>query len=52
MSESETLKRKEALLKTITFFDVFDFVLTREELCDYMLYKKWSLEELKTFTRS
>ncbi len=50
MSESETLKRKKALLQTITFFDIFDFALTREELCDYMLYKRWSLDELKAFT--
>jgi len=43
-------KKKEALLQTIVFFDIFDFVLTREELCDYSLYKKWTLDELKNFT--
>lgn len=50
MEESELIKRKKALLQTITFFDIFDFALTREELCDYMLYKKWTLAELKHFT--
>jgi hypothetical protein len=50
MEESELIKRKKALIQTITFFDIFDFALTREELCDYMLYKKWTLAELKEFT--
>lgn len=50
MEESELIKRRKALLQTITFFDIFDFALTRDELCDYMLYKKWTLAELKEFT--
>jgi len=50
MEESELIKRKRALLQTIIFFDIFDFALTREELCEYMLYKQWTLAELKEFT--
>ena len=49
MEESEFIKRKKALVQTITFFDIFDFALTREELCDYMFYKRWTLAELKEF---
>lgn len=50
MEESELSKRRKALIQTITFFDIFDFALTREEICDYMLYKQWTLAELREFT--
>lgn len=50
MDASEQIKRKKAFLQTITFFDIFDFALTRDEICDYMLYKKWTPAELKDFT--
>lgn len=45
----ETVQRRRALIETMTFFDIFDFALTREELCDYMLYKKWTLSEITEF---
>ncbi len=50
MEDLELARRKIALLETITFFDIFDFALTSEELCDYILYKKWTLTELREFT--
>lgn len=40
---------KEALIKTMCFFDIFDFSLTKEELCDYMLFKKCDLDQLQDF---
>lgn len=46
---SEMIKKRRALIETMTFFDIFDFALTREELCDYMLYEKWTLQELHEF---
>lgn len=42
-------KTKEAIIKTMVFFDIFDFALTKEELCDYMLYKKCNLTCLQDF---
>lgn len=45
----KTIKRRRALIETMTFFDIFDFALTREELCDYILYEKWTLSELNEF---
>ncbi len=40
---------KESLVKTMVFFDIFDFALTKEELCDYKLDKKSTLKELQDF---
>jgi hypothetical protein len=48
-NKDERIKRRRALIETMTFFDVFDFALTREELCDYMLYRRWKLNELHNF---
>ncbi len=49
MREEEILKKRRALIETLCFFDIFDFALTREEFCDYVLYKKWTLPELSSF---
>lgn len=46
---SNNYNLKEGLIKTMVFFDIFDFSLTKEELCDYKLNKKCSLEELQNF---
>jgi hypothetical protein len=42
-------RTKEGLIKTMVFFDIFDFTLTKEELCDYILYKKCNLKQLQDF---
>lgn len=41
MQEREV--KKEALIKTMTFFDIFDMPLTKEEACDFILYKNLTL---------
>jgi len=45
--DEEQIKKRKALLQTITFFDIFDFALTRHMLCDYALYKKWDINDLQ-----
>jgi hypothetical protein len=47
MQEREV--KKEALIKTMTFFDIFDMPLTKEEACDFILYKNLTLNELQEF---
>ncbi|MBN1494234.1 hypothetical protein JW911_00680 [Candidatus Peregrinibacteria bacterium] len=49
MLDQEILKKRMSFIKTICFFDCFDFALTNEEICEYMLYKKWSYDELYNF---
>jgi hypothetical protein len=49
MDENGLYKRRKALIETMCFFDIFDFALTRKELCDYMFYKRWTLSELHEF---
>lgn len=44
-----TLKTKKALIETMCFFDIFDFALTKDELCDYMLSEKCTRNELQDF---
>jgi len=46
----EILKKREAFIKTMSFFDIFDFSLTCAEACEYMLYQKWTCDELTFFT--
>lgn len=41
--------KKRALIKTMVFFDLFDMPLTKEEACDFILYKKLTLNELQDF---
>ena len=45
----ENLKKRSAFIKTLSFFDIFDFALTCDEVIDYMFYKKWSFDELYDF---
>jgi len=49
MLDQESLKKRSAIIKTLCFFDIFDFSLTCEEICEYMLYKKWDFDELCNF---
>ncbi len=44
-----SIQTKESLIKTMVFFDIFDFSLTKDELCDYMLYERCSLSQLQDF---
>lgn len=41
--------KKEALIKTMTFFDIFDIPLTKEEACDFVLHEKLTMDELQDF---
>jgi len=41
--------KKKALIETMCFFDLFDIPLTKEEACDFSLYKKLSINELQDF---
>jgi len=47
--ENEEQLKKKALIETMVFFDIFDFALTKEELCEYTLYKQFTLNELQDF---
>jgi len=49
MFNEDDLKKRVSLIKTMCFFDIFDFALTKEEICDYMIYKRWTNEELTGF---
>ena len=41
--------KKKALIETMIFFDLFDIPLTKEEACDFILYKRLTLKELQDF---
>jgi hypothetical protein len=49
MQTQERELKKKALIKTMIFFDFFDIPLTKEEACDFVLYKKLTLDELQDF---
>ena len=49
MADQDRTVKKEALIKTMTFFDIFDIPLTKEEACDFMLHEKLTIDELQDF---
>lgn len=49
MMNEDVLKKRISFIKTMCFFDIFDFSLTWDEICDYILYKRWTEKELADF---
>ncbi len=49
MTDRDRAAKKESLIKTMTFFDIFDIPLTREEACDFTLHEKLTMDELQDF---
>jgi len=49
MNYNLNIEKRLSFIKTMCFFDIFDFSLTKEELHEYMLDRKWSQEEISDF---